>query len=273
MNGHHSRYSRGQAAAVGLVVVNVGLWGLIVVDSHRQAPVRTAYVVAAVLFSTLSVGLVAAIWRSRPKVLALAVPALRHMLATHQAGHIVVAYDDDPSRLRAVTLTGRCAHHPPTVPPFTERALRTEMMIALGGTVAEELFAGESGTHAVTDLARATEIALDMAGRYAMAGSPVSLLPASKHKRDFAKRVLDDARTRKDLETVLRTAKQDTVKVMLEKRHVVVALRDALLRHNRLGPDEIRAIVVGANRRRRDDDRVLVDLRVIGNRPTAEAGQ
>ncbi len=271
MSGHDGRYLRDRAAVAGLVVVNLGLWGLITIAPYRQIAVRSAYVALTIFLSTITVALVLALWRTRLSGSALAIPALRQMLATHQAGHIVAAHVTDPSRIRNVTLSGGCNPPRSVVTPSTETALRSEMLVILGGAVAEELFAGESAAHAAADLARATDIAINMVGRYGMTESPVSLASATRGRREFTRRVLDDARTRKDLETLLRAVKQDTVRTILENRHLVVELRDALLRHNRLSDEQIRTIVAGADRRRRDDDKVLVDLRVVGNRAAAEA--
>ena len=82
-------------------------------------------------------------------------------------------------------------------------------------------------------------------------------------------RVLDDARTRKELETLLREVKRETIRNLLESRHLVVAVRDALMRKSRLDARQLRAILANAERTRRNDDEVLVDLRVVGSRPAA----
>jgi ATP-dependent Zn protease len=204
----------------------------------------------------------------------LVLPSLRYSLATHHAGHIVAAHIADPTRIRRTRLTAGCNHHNSIVPTVTESALRAEMMVALGGVVAEEIFAGESGAYAANDLARATEIAAKMVGSFGMAGSVVSLRSASGKQRDFIARVLDDPRARKDVEAVLAGAKQEAVRALLGKRQTIIALRDALLRQGRLSPEQIRSLVAGADRRRHDDDKVLVDLRVVGGgKSAAQAGR
>ena len=144
------------------------------------------------------------------------VPALRQTLATHQAGHLIAAYVADPNRLRTTALAGECRDHDSRAPALTESAMRSEMKVSLGGIVAEEIFAGETSSYASGDLARATSIAAAMVGRYGMAGSPVSMEPAAHNERTFVKRVFDDARARKDLEVLLREAKQDAVRSILE---------------------------------------------------------
>lgn len=261
---------------IALVAVNSLLWALIGADAYWHEPFGNTALLLAGLAALVALGLSVAIWRNPPGFIdrMLAVPSLRYSLATHQAGHIVAAHLADPTRIRRTRLTDECNHHTSIVPTVTETALRAEMMIALGGVVAEEIFAGESGAYTAGDLTRATEIAADMVGSYGMAGSAVSLRPASGKQREFVARVLEDARARKDLEAVLSGAKQDTVRAMLGKRHVIIALRDALLRKGRLNPEQIRSIIGTTDRRRHDDDKVLVDLRVVGgNKSTAQAGR
>ena len=193
-------------------------------------------------------------------------PALRQAIATHHAGHVVAAHFADPSRISRVDLATPCVHHRPTVPAITHSALRTELSIAVAGLTAEEIFAGESGSHAAADLANATRVGADMVGRYGMAGSLVSLDTSRPHRAKFVDRVLHDARTRKELEALLREAKRESVRLMLENRHQIIALRDALMRQPRLEPAQIRNILATVEHERNNDE-VLVDLRIVGHRP------
>ena len=81
--------------------------------------------------------------------------------------------------------------------------------------------------------------------------------------------MLDDARTRKELEALLREAKRDSTRTMLENRHIIIALRDALIRNGHLSAGQILEVISGADELRHTDDEVLVDLRIVGNRPLA----
>lgn len=268
------RYLRYLTLVVGLTAVNIWLWARIVVDATNQVPMGSTRMLLVALGSVIALSLAVSIWRNPPSEhrKMLAVPALRHALATHHAGHIVAAHSVDPTRLRRTSLTGPCNHHSPDTPVITERALRGEMIIALGGMVAEETFSGESGSHSGNDLVRATNIAAAMVGRYGMTPhSPISVLPASRSRRSFFNRVLDDPRTRKDLDSLLRDVKRDTLRKILEERHVVIAVRDALLHHKHLTPAQLRLIISQADKRRHDEDTVLVDLRVVGSNRSAGA--
>ena len=70
-----------------------------------------------------------------------------------------------------------------------------------------------------------------------------------------------------ELEALLRDTKRDTMRLMLENRHLIVAVRDALLRKHELSADDIYQILDEAQERRHTDDQVLVDLRSASDRP------
>ena len=270
-----SRYRWYLALTIGLILVNVAVWTRIVRESVAQNVLSVTSLIIAALASTLALGTVISLWRSPLSTnhRLLNTPALRYALATHQAGHIVAAFRADPDRMRRINLTEPCNHHRRVPPLVTETDLRTEIGVALAGMIADEVFSGESGSHAAADLERATVIAADMVGRFGMSGSPLSLQPGSRSRRSMISLVIGDPRTRKDLETLLRQAKQDTVQIMLENRHLIIALRDALARNERMSASQIRATIAEANLHRGQDDEVLVDLRVVSARPTAEASR
>ena len=105
-----------------------------------------------------------------------------------------------------------------------------------------------------------------MVGRFGMTGSLVSMGTHRTKESAFVDKVLEDARTRKELEALLRDTKRDSMRHMLENRHLIIVLRDALLRQGVLTPDEVRRIIATAEDRRHNDDEVLVDLRLAGER-------
>ena len=176
-------------------------------------------------------------------------------------------WPDFRSRITAARLTSPCEHTYAAALPVSQSSHHSELTIMLAGLSAEEVFAGESGSHAADDLLRATKLGAEMVGRFGMAGSPVSLAVPGANKRVFTESVLADARTRKELEALLRDAKRDAMRIMLENRHLIVALRDGFLRHNALSATQIQDIVGRSEDRRNRDDEVLVDLRSAGDRP------
>ncbi len=97
----------------------------------------------------------------------------------------------------------------------------------MGGMAAEEIFFGEPGTGPAGDLAYATRLAAQMVGSYGMAGSLISL-DASRAPGDIVSKVLSDERQpagRGDFPTSAHDGARD---ILLDKRHVVEAFRDAL---------------------------------------------
>jgi Peptidase family M41/ATPase family associated with various cellular activities (AAA) len=108
--------------------------------------------------------------------------AERAAVATHEAGHAVVAHVlGTARRLEVLSIIKRRSSlgllaHTDLEERFTQS--RTEMQamiaIALGGLTAEEIFLGESGTGPGADLAKATEVAALMVGALGMGSSLIS---------------------------------------------------------------------------------------------------
>jgi len=105
----------------------------------------------------------------------------------------------------------------------------------MGGWVAEELFFGQTTTGPASDLAAATRTAAQMVGAAGMTGSLVSFLAVD---RDLVSAVLADSASREQLEGVLDDARSTVRRLLSRNRHLVEALRDALLeRHELIGPE------------------------------------
>jgi hypothetical protein len=262
--GRSGRHLRFIALACALVIIDISLWvRLLTPDVTTVGDTAFATIVAtAAIISML------ALWR-RPldrNTRMMATPALRQMLATHHAGHIVAAYVNNADGVRVVDMSKPCSHHTSEFPAVTQSVIRSEIVNVLSGMAAEEIFAGESGAHVEQDLARATAMGANMVGRFGMSGSLVSLSAPRPNRHTFVQRALDDPRTRKDLESILREAKRESVRLMLENRQAIVSIRDALMRHHRVTAHQISEIISQAQETRDHDDEVLVDLRIVGDR-------
>ncbi len=174
----------------------------------------------------------------------------KEIIAVHEAGHAVVAYlkGADTRKLEVLSIIkrrgslGLLAHS-----DIEERwtMTRSEMMtfihISMGGMTAEELYFGESGTGPSGDLAHATAIACRMVGSYGMAGSLLSFeaIESGPLSPGIVGKVLSDEMSRKTVERILDGSK-DEVRLLLDaNRHLVAALRDALLERSELVGDEI----------------------------------
>ncbi|HET9444599.1 MAG TPA: hypothetical protein VFO65_14835, partial [Acidimicrobiales bacterium] len=176
----------------------------------------------------------------------------RRTIATHEAGHATVAHLVGRSRkLEVLSIIKRgqalgLLAHSELEERFTTTKSEIEARIAIcfGGMVAEELFFGESGTGPSGDLHAATAAAAQMVGSFGMAGTLVSYdLMAGPPGTNSVAKVLADDRGRQAVEEILQRAKQEVSGLLAENRHLVEALRDALLEREELIGDEILEVV------------------------------
>ena len=178
--------------------------------------------------------------------------AERRTIATHEAGHAVVAWLvgkgrklDVLSIIKRKDALGLLAHS-----EEEERFLktRTEMealiRIAFGGMVAEEMFFGEAGSGVASDLKAATIAACQMIGSLGMGTTLISsaALETAGGSNIVAK-VLSNEDGHDEVEDVLRRAKAE-VRTLLESNQCVVeGLRDALLERDELVGAEILEVI------------------------------
>lgn len=171
------------------------------------------------------------------------------IIATHEAGHAVVAYLVGPARkLEVLSIIKRrdslgLLAHSDAEERYTQTRseLISAIKIALGGMTAEELFFGESGTGPGSDLAAATRTAAMMVGAFGMAGSLVSFqaVEAGPFGADLVGRVLGDDEGRAAVDRLLSQSKSEVRQMLDEHRVLVEALRDALVERDELVGDEI----------------------------------
>ena len=130
--------------------------------------------------------------------------------------------------------------------------------IAFGGMVAEELFFGESSTGVAGDLQAATLNACQMVGLLGMGSSLISVGAIEYLGGGLVGKVLADDARRAEVEALLADSKESVTRMLDEHRHVVEALRDALLVRSELIGDEILDVI---RRAQGDPDILPVNLR------------
>ena len=170
-------------------------------------------------------------------------------IATHEAGHATIAYLVGVGRkLEVLSIIKRrealgLLAHSDTEERYTRTRseLVASIQISFGGMTAEELFFGESGTGPGGDLISATTLAAQMVGSYGMAGTLLSFeaIEAGPINQGIVAKVLNDDEGRRSVERILESAKADVRNLLDVHRHLVVALRDALLEQEELVGDEI----------------------------------
>jgi ATP-dependent Zn protease len=183
-------------------------------------------------------------------------PHEERLIATHEAGHAVVAWLVAPHRrLEVLTIVKRAGSlgllaHGDREDVYTRS--RSELLgllrIAFGGQAAEELFFGDVSTGPGGDLQYATSVAAQMVGASGMAGSFVSFAAVQAGLADpgLVGRVLDDAQGRRSVEELL-AGQREAARALLDgNRHLVEALRDALLERHELVGSEITDVLEAA---------------------------
>ena len=180
--------------------------------------------------------------------------AERRTIATHEAGHATVAWLVGTSRkLEVLSIIKRSAAlgllaHSDREERFTqtESELRSLVQIALGGLVAEQLFFGERSSGVASDLKYATTLAAQMIGSMGMGDTLLSYDAVQAGGSNLVAKVLSSDEGREAVAKVLESARADTTALMESNRHLVEALRDALLENDELVGEEIGDVIRGA---------------------------
>ena len=173
----------------------------------------------------------------------------RRLVATHEAGHATVAFLSETRRLEVLSIVKRAGSlgllaHGDLEEEYNRSRTEIEALldISMGGMVAEELEFGEPSTGPAGDLAAATNLACRLVGAAGMGGSLVSLAAARGgpfDSGDLVARTLNDGEARPEVERVLAVAKARAKALVDANRHILHALRDALLEHDELIGEQI----------------------------------
>jgi cell division protease FtsH len=160
-------------------------------------------------------------------------------IATHEAGHAVIAYlVGKGRRLEVLSIVKRgdalgFLAHRMTEERHTQKQseLRAMIQISLGGLVAEEVFFSESGSGPAGDLISATNVAAEMVGSMGLGGSLISYRAADTGAfgGNVVAQLLADPSCRAAIDDILDKQKVKVTQLMTEHRYLVEALRDALL--------------------------------------------
>ena len=185
-------------------------------------------------------------------------PHETRLIATHEAGHATVAWLTAPQRrLEVLTIIrrkgslGLLAHGDrEDVYTRSRSELEALVQIALGGQCAEELFFGDVSTGPAGDLLYATNCAAEMVGAHGMDGSLISYMAIQNSgfsDTNIVGRVLADDRGRDAVEALLQRHKVTVQGLLSDHRHLVEALRDALVERHELVGHEITDVLQAAH--------------------------
>ncbi len=236
--------------------------------TQGYSPVMIEQLLDEALVNAIRRGDTAACWKDVEKArlvteVGLAQPVTytsheQRLIATHEAGHTTVAWLVAPHRrLEIVSIIkrrealGLLAHGDADDVYTRSRAELTALIqIAMGGQVAEELFFGDVSTGPAGDLAYATNVAAQMVGSAGMSDSLVSLAAVQNSAfsdTNLVGRVLGDRDSRARVEELLQQQKTVVRGLLAEHRHLVEALRDALLERHELVGREITEVLEAAS--------------------------
>ena len=199
------------------------------------------------------------------------------VIATHESGHATMAWLVAPGRrlevlsiIKRRSALGLLAHGDREEVYLQSR---TELLgliaIAMGGQSAEELFFGDVSTGPSGDLVAATRVAANMVGACGMEHSLVSFGAVQNSgfsDTNIVGRVLGDKDGRAAVEEVLQQQKLRAKALLDDNRHLVVALRDALLTRHELIGTEITDVLEQAHR-----EHAAAHTRSIGSGTTSNA--
>ena len=173
-------------------------------------------------------------------------------IATHESGHATVAWLAGTGRkldvlsiVKRKEALGLLAHS-----EEEERFTKTRseiyalVQIAFGGMAAEEAFFGETSSGVAADLQAATNAACQMVGSLGMGKTLISAAALEvPGGANIVSKVLSTDAGRDEVEDLLRRAKAEAREMIESNRHVVEALRDALLEREELVGSEILEVI------------------------------
>ena len=181
----------------------------------------------------------------------------RRRIACHEAGHAIVAaaLGHDVHRISMLArnrLLGdtRIDHGDGEL--ATRSALFDEIVAVMGGTAAEELVLGQPSTGSEDDLARGTELALDLVGRYGMGEALGRLrlpdgLAAGNDGPGWTPSPETAARLDAELRSTMDRAFAEATALLSARAGLLATLTDALLEREILEGAELAALLNGAS--------------------------
>jgi cell division protease FtsH len=181
-------------------------------------------------------------------------PREKEMTAVHEAGHAVASYllEKGEFQIQVITIQKRehalgLVHGQEIEDTYShsQKQILADIQVSLAGLVAEEIWYGQTTTGPSSDLVNATRQAAAYVGLWGMGKSLISVgaLQPTMTDGDPIRAVLSDGERKKEVDELLNTCRRQVKKLLLEKRHVVEGIRDALLAREELIGDEIEEVM------------------------------
>jgi len=177
----------------------------------------------------------------------------RQMTAFHEAGHAVLAYIlelDDQIQVASIIKrrdTLGVVYRTPLEERHTElrEDMRRDIVVALGGLAAEEIWFGETTTGPSSDLRHATQQAAYMLGLLGMGEDLISygVLPQSGFNDGPLGAILGNPEARKAIGALLSECKQQAVELLRANEPAVRVLSERLLEKDEVQGEELEELM------------------------------
>jgi cell division protease FtsH len=177
----------------------------------------------------------------------------RQMTSFHEAGHAVLAYIlelDDQIQVASIIKrrdTLGVVYRTPLEERHTElrEDMRRDIVVALGGLAAEEIWFGETTTGPSSDLRHATSQAAIMLGLLGMGENLISygVLPQGGFNDGPLGAILGNPDNRKAIGDLLAEAKQQAVELLRANEPAVRALAERLLEKDEVAGEELEELM------------------------------
>jgi cell division protease FtsH len=178
----------------------------------------------------------------------------RQMTAFHEAGHAVLAYIlelDDQIQVASIIKrrdTLGVVYRTPLEERHTElrEDMRRDIVVALGGLAAEQIWFGETTTGPSSDLRHATYQAAVMLGLLGMGDNLLSygVLPQTAFGAGPLNAILANPDHRKAIGDLLAEAKQQAIELLRANEPAIRALSERLLEKDEVAGEELEEIMV-----------------------------
>ena len=177
-------------------------------------------------------------------------PEDKRITAIHEAGHAIVSRGlpgCDPVHEISIIQRGRAAGYTMTIPEkdrqhTTRSKLIDEVVMLMGGRVAEAVYIGDISTGASNDIQRATEIARRMVTEFGMSdklgplflggGQEVFLGKELGHARSYSEDfagIIDE-----EISSIIETSYKKAEQILTDAKPAMEAVSQALIEHERL---------------------------------------
>ena len=188
----------------------------------------------------------------------------RSMTAYHEAGHAILSHVlplVDPVHSISIIPTGMAAGYTMHTSEedklcLSKAQMEQEIMVLLGGRVAEQLKVGDITTGASNDIGRATEIARNMVTRYGMSESlgPIQFGSDSDevfigremgHVRNYSENVAEQID--REVRDIILAAEKEATRIISEYDAVMEQTHDLLMAKERITGEEFAALFAPAS--------------------------